>query len=581
MLRPRTLASASWAPGWRTALAAGVTIGGLSFGGFAAFAGQSPPPLTVTVTANGTLQPAKNLSLNFDAPGRLTHVYVSQGQSVVQGQLLAQIDPSQAQASLKTTLATLASANAQLLQLKQGLTPAQKTQNHLGRNQAAVALDQAEVALKQTKTDISENASQRASAIKQAETQLAQAQRALAAAQATANSSAASVVGLKSQIAAVQSQLNSNTEQQTGLTNDLTALQDQLQAAQNTLQNDQTTLQADQQQQSTACTANPNSSTCTNDTTAVTNDQTAIKADQTQISNLNSQVARTHASLGAVAAALTSEGNSKGDLSGQLTDAEAVASANQGAVASDQTQVDADAAALQTAQDAARTGTQTDATTLQQAKDAVVNARLSLSGTIAGNTVKAQGPLPGELTASRAAVSAAKTAVANARAALAATTMRAPTAGTIADINGAVGEMAGASNASTATPQQATASGTGESGTTTGAGNSGPTTSSAPAQPSSATSGTSGFITLVDLNSYDVTATFADTDVTHIRVGQAAKVSVPDAGVELSARVTNVDPLPSSTGSTSADYDVQLTLEGTDRSLRPGMAANVTLTLAP
>ena len=131
----------------RPALAAGIVLGGLAFGGFGAFAGDAPAPLTVTVTASGTLQPSQDLSLNFGAAGRLVGVDVQRGQHVSKGQALAAVDPAQAQANLRSAVANLASARAHLLQLEGRLTPPEHRQSRAARQRAELAATQAQSAL--------------------------------------------------------------------------------------------------------------------------------------------------------------------------------------------------------------------------------------------------------------------------------------------------------------------------------------------------------------------------------------------------------------------------------------------------
>ncbi|HZV74448.1 MAG TPA: biotin/lipoyl-binding protein [Conexibacter sp.] len=65
-----------------------------------------------TVSGSGTVAAAHELDVNFRSGGQLTHVYVKPGQRVVEGQLLAQIDPTDAQAALDQAEASLAAAQA-------------------------------------------------------------------------------------------------------------------------------------------------------------------------------------------------------------------------------------------------------------------------------------------------------------------------------------------------------------------------------------------------------------------------------------------------------------------------------------
>jgi multidrug efflux pump subunit AcrA (membrane-fusion protein) len=67
-----------------------------------------------TVSGSGNLQAASQLNLGFKTSGTVTHIYVTQGQQVVQGQLLATLDPQSAEVTLEQAKATLQSAEASL-----------------------------------------------------------------------------------------------------------------------------------------------------------------------------------------------------------------------------------------------------------------------------------------------------------------------------------------------------------------------------------------------------------------------------------------------------------------------------------
>jgi multidrug efflux pump subunit AcrA (membrane-fusion protein) len=67
-----------------------------------------------TVSGSGNLQAASQLNLGFKTAGTVTHIYVSQGQHVVQGQLLATLDPQSAEVTLEQAKASLQSAEANL-----------------------------------------------------------------------------------------------------------------------------------------------------------------------------------------------------------------------------------------------------------------------------------------------------------------------------------------------------------------------------------------------------------------------------------------------------------------------------------
>jgi multidrug efflux pump subunit AcrA (membrane-fusion protein) len=69
-----------------------------------------------TVSGDGTLQPVTQEDVNFNTSGTLTHLDVSAGDQVTQGQLLATLDRSQAEVALQQANASLASAHASLQQ---------------------------------------------------------------------------------------------------------------------------------------------------------------------------------------------------------------------------------------------------------------------------------------------------------------------------------------------------------------------------------------------------------------------------------------------------------------------------------
>jgi multidrug efflux pump subunit AcrA (membrane-fusion protein) len=67
-----------------------------------------------TVSGSGNLQPASQPNLGFKTSGTVTHIYVTQGERVVQGQLLATLNPQSAEVTLEQAKASLTSAEANL-----------------------------------------------------------------------------------------------------------------------------------------------------------------------------------------------------------------------------------------------------------------------------------------------------------------------------------------------------------------------------------------------------------------------------------------------------------------------------------
>jgi multidrug efflux pump subunit AcrA (membrane-fusion protein) len=67
-----------------------------------------------TVSGSGNLQARSQLNLGFKTSGTVTHIYVTQGEQVAQGQLLAMLDPQSAEVTLEQAKASLQSAEANL-----------------------------------------------------------------------------------------------------------------------------------------------------------------------------------------------------------------------------------------------------------------------------------------------------------------------------------------------------------------------------------------------------------------------------------------------------------------------------------
>ncbi|HLH13689.1 MAG TPA: biotin/lipoyl-binding protein, partial [Solirubrobacteraceae bacterium] len=67
-----------------------------------------------TVSGSGNLQSTSQLDLGFKTSGTITAIFVTQGQHVTQGQLLATLDPQSAEVTLEQAKASLQSAEANL-----------------------------------------------------------------------------------------------------------------------------------------------------------------------------------------------------------------------------------------------------------------------------------------------------------------------------------------------------------------------------------------------------------------------------------------------------------------------------------
>jgi multidrug efflux pump subunit AcrA (membrane-fusion protein) len=165
----------------------------------------------------------------------------------------------------------------------------------------------------------------------------------------------------------------------------------------------------------------------------------------------------------------------------------------------------------------------------------------------------------------------ARLAVEEAEQALADTVLRAPVNGTIAEVNGAVGDST--SGGSTQSASSSDSSSDTATGATGGLGGPSGGSSDTSTSSGSSTSG-SGFVTLVDLDRLNLEVSFSESDIGKLEVGQAATVSVnalPD--VKLAAKVTAIGVLSESSGSV-VEYPVTVTLEQMDDRLKTGMTAS-------
>ncbi len=168
-----------------------------------------------------------------------------------------------------------------------------------------------------------------------------------------------------------------------------------------------------------------------------------------------------------------------------------------------------------------------------------------------------------------AAVKSAQLAVDNAQDALTETALRAPTAATVAAVNGAVGDQVSAGSGSASS-----ASGSG-SGSASGSGGAGAGSATATGASSSSTS---GFITLTQLSRMHLEVSLSESDINSVKVGQQATVTINAAsGEQVAGKVIDIGVLSSSSSSagtsTAVSYPVTIALTQTTKGLRAGMSA--------
>lgn len=99
--------------------------------------------ITKTVSTSGTVAADQTSNLNFSTSGRVTKVDVTLGQAVKQGDVLAEIDPTDAQSALQSAQSSLASAQSKLDELLQGSTASELAAADESVTQAQASYDKA------------------------------------------------------------------------------------------------------------------------------------------------------------------------------------------------------------------------------------------------------------------------------------------------------------------------------------------------------------------------------------------------------------------------------------------------------
>ena len=224
-------------------------------------------------------------------------------------------------------------------------------------------------------------------------------------------------------------------------------------------------------------------------------------------------------------------------------------------------------ASLQSAQD---TLTQAEDSASTTATTAQSNESKSASGDSGSDSSSGSATSTMTVAAAQANVDSAQLSVTSAEKALAATTLRAPMAGTVTVVNGSVGTTVSGGGSSSSSSSSSSDSG----GATVTGGLGGASASSS----SSGSSTSSSFITLAQISRYKMQVSLSESDIGSVKVGQPATVTVNAAsGEQFAARVTDIGVLSSSSGSgassSAVSYPVTLSLDQTGKGLKAGMSA--------
>jgi macrolide-specific efflux system membrane fusion protein len=198
---------------------------------------------------------------------------------------------------------------------------------------------------------------------------------------------------------------------------------------------------------------------------------------------------------------------------------------------------------------------------LQAAKDSLARAQASTTADAA------------TISAANAQVASAQATVDADQRAVNGTVLTAPLAGTVIAVNGSVGNSSG----SGATGTGSTGGGSGGTGNGGSGGNGGGSSSNSS---SSSSSSSSGFIQIADLTHLQVSGSFAESDATKLKVGQAANVTWSAlSGARATGKVASISPTATVSGGVNS-YAVVVSLDSGPDGVRIGQTTTIAVTVA-
>lgn len=513
--------------------------------------------VTQTVAVSGSVNAAGQVRLNFKTGGRLAEIYVAPGQQVTPGQPLARLDTTdlivslnQAQANVGSAQAnyerTIAGASGEDLAIaRQSVDNAQKslgetqktTQNDIVSAQQALAKAQTNYVAAKNNFAILSSAVQTdvrtyQSGIGTAQTQLAQAQSDLAAVTQTSD---------------VRSAQNSLNLAQAALANAASFSNSVLSGALSDYGNAANALTTAYGTFDTqiAAGADPSSASAAYQlsqvayTTAATRLGNAIDAPNAQLAAAQTNLTAAQNSLNTTASKgdtnLDQSRNDLQALQNTLTTEQQLASATKAKIAQAGTAVgtitDAVTGTLvASVQNVAATQERTSSTVLN-AQNSLQSAQLSLQKTAA--SVKSF-----DIAASYASVLAQQANLQAAQNNLANATLKSPSAGVVASVNGQIGEFV------------------------SGGGTNNP------------------FILLADLTGVALHGTIGEADVAKLKLGQVATLTVDAVGAaRMTGKVSSLDPLATIAQGVPV-YGVDVLIDIPNPQLRPGMSGTAAIIIA-
>jgi len=191
----------------------------------------------------------------------------------------------------------------------------------------------------------------------------------------------------------------------------------------------------------------------------------------------------------------------------------------------------------------------------------VASAKRQLESTKASVAASRQPAKAGAIQSAQAAIDSAQVTVDQAEQGLKDTTLRAPVAGTVASLNGKVGESSSSAGGSSSASSSGSGSGSGGTGSS---------------DSSSTSSSSSGFATLTDVHGLQVTAMVAEADIDKVELGQTVDVTFPADSSTATGTVTGIDVTQTVTNDV-VEYGVTVALVDGAEDARIGQSSSLSV----
>jgi HlyD family secretion protein len=477
--------------------------------------------VAVTVTATGPVSAVNVLPLTFKESGQLANLKVSVGDQVKKGQVLATLDTTDLQTTLDQAKANLQVQQAALAKLEAGPTSATVGAAQASVDSAKSAASDATAAIATSKDTAAKSVANAQAAVATSQTNLATSQAAVTAAQDEATKQLAAdqttIANAQKNLAAVQASVAANVPV---LAQAVEQAKDNLFSA----------------QASRDYTCSKPGSSCTAANASVDAAQTALNTANLNVPVGQKQgVQQTLTAQTSLDQANATYANDKAKLDASVVSAQNAVKQAQAALNSAET-------ALAQSQAQANATVQSAQTSADQANSALKSAQASYASTTAPATQT-------DVDSAKAQLANAQAAVDAAQANLDSAVLTAPFDGTIAAVNGSVGQwMSGGSVAAT----------------------------------NGSTASATAIFTLMDLTNLQVISQVNEADISKVKLGDTVTFDVAAfPNKTFTGKVIAIQPV-GTTSSNVVNYNVTSTIQSTDKSsqLYPGMTATVSIVAA-